>query len=418
MYHIGGVLRANGHLIDIIDPDICGHSEDNYHNLMDNIKHICGEKDAVVISSNTFTWPYIKQCIEGLRRNGYRNSIILGGIHPSRMGRYLIKTSPVDYIIKGDSEIVLPQLLRSINEKGDLRAINGIIFKERGEIIETPESINTSFNEKMPFPAYDLVPRGVYDSLTIESSRGCSGNCSFCSIINKRKWRGFVADIAIERTLLAAREMRNKINSNSIVFTDDHFFENKDRAIEILDRLYKTEISEYALLVEAKLKILRDVRIINIIKKYPRISIQVGVECGYDKGLIKIGKGILTKDIFDVAQIILENHLNTNVFFSFIIGFPWETKDEILHTIKTLISLVCNYNITVNCSWWLPLPSPEFEILKSMQPEIDESLFDTSDWMTNRELFFKIHPYITEKEYEEIDNIIKLSAEFGYDLKI
>ena len=51
--------------------------------------------------------------------------------------------------------------------------------------------------------------------------------------------------------------MRNKINSNSIVFTDDHFFENKDRAIEILDRLYKTEISEYALLVEAKLKILR-----------------------------------------------------------------------------------------------------------------------------------------------------------------
>ena len=49
MYHIGGVLRANGHLIDIIDPDICGHSEDNYHNLMDNIKHICGEKDAVVI---------------------------------------------------------------------------------------------------------------------------------------------------------------------------------------------------------------------------------------------------------------------------------------------------------------------------------------------------------------------------------
>lgn len=79
---------------------------------------------------------------------------------------------------------------------------------------------------------------------------------------------------------------------------------------------------------------------------------------------------------------------------------------------------MCNYNITVNCSWWLPLPSPEFEILKSMQPEIDESLFDTSDWMTNRELFFKIHPYITEKEYEEIDNIIKLSAEFGYDLKI
>ncbi|MFA9375871.1 MAG: radical SAM protein [Lachnotalea sp.] len=417
MYHIGGVLREAGHFIEIIDPDLY-IQDNNSTSLIEKIINMSRDKEAVAISVNTFTWSYVKKYVEELRKNDYNNSIILGGVHPSRLGEYLLKTTPIDYIVKGDSETTLPQLIHAIESGNELTDVKGIIFRSGEEIVETPDAINREFDNEIPFPAYDLVPSGVYDSFTIESSRGCSGNCSFCSILSKKCWRGYSVDIAVERTFRAVKEMKDKVSSKSIVFTDDHFFENKGRAIEILDRLYKTDISNYALLVESKLKVLKDEKILNAIKKYPRISVQVGVESGYDEGLIKIKKGILRKDIFDVAEIILENQLNTNVFFSFIIGFPWETKDKILLTLKTLGALVCDYNITVNCSWWLPLPSPEFEILRSMQPEIDESLFDSATWMTSREVFLKAHPLINEKEYDEINGVIESFSEFGYDLKI
>lgn len=84
--------------------------------------------------------------------------------------------------------------------------------------------------------------------------------------------------------------MRDKILRKSIIFTDDHFFEDKVRAIEILTKLSVTNIKSYSFLVEAKLKVLLDDNVLSAIKKFPGISVQVGVESGYDEGLKRIKK--------------------------------------------------------------------------------------------------------------------------------
>ena len=46
--------------------------------------------------------------------------------------------------------------------------------------------------------------------------------------------------------------MRDKILRKSIIFKDDHFFEDKVRAKEILTKLSVTNIKSYSFLVEAK----------------------------------------------------------------------------------------------------------------------------------------------------------------------
>ena len=418
MYYLGAILRDKGHTIHIINPD-------------DYIDGMVGESLASVIiekfkdfdlfafSSNTFTWGYVKKCISTLKVNNIKNPIVFGGIHPSRVFNHIMQTTDIDYILIGEGDKSFPILVETLERKKNLSEVPNLVYRnDKGDIMINSFMDKMTFDKNTLYSAYDLIPENIYETISIETSRGCSGNCSFCSILNKRCWRGFNSDEAVKRIIGIEKYMRDKILRKSIIFTDDHFFEDKVRAIEILTKLSVTNIKSYSFLVEAKLKVLLDDNVLSAIKKFPGISVQVGVESGYDEGLKRIKKGIKKEQIFQVAEKILKYQLNTNIFFSFIIGFPWETKKDIFKTIETVGFIAMKYNIIVNLVWWLPLPSPEFDALRKMNPDIGFDIFDNVEWNYDERIFEMSHPLLTQKDIIEINEIIAAYAEVGYDLII
>lgn len=418
MYYLGAILRNNGHNIDIIDPDnFIFYKGEN--NLASVIMKKYSDFDLFAFSSNTFTWGYVKNCISKLKANEINIPIVVGGVHPSRAYIHIMKTTDINYILLGEGDKSFFMLIEFLEGKRDISAVPNLVYRnENNDIVVNNYIDNMDFDENMPLPAYDLIPENVYETLSIETSRGCSGNCSFCSILNKRCWRGFDSEEAIKRVLNLEKNMRNRILKKSIIFTDDHFFEDKNRAIEILKQLSFSNIRSYSFLVEAKLKVLLDRDVLSAIKKFPGISVQVGVECGYDEGLKRIRKGIKKEQIFQAAEMILKYQLNTNIFFSFIIGFPWESKRDIMKTIETVGLVAMKYNIIVNLVWWLPLPSPEFDALREMEPDIGYEIFDNVDWNYDEKIFEKSHPLLSKRDIIEINDIISAYAEMGYDLII
>lgn len=418
MYALGSCLREQGHKITIVDANLY-QREILETDFINDIIAASRINDVIAFTINSFTWGHIRITIKKLRESSFKGIIIAGGVHVTHAFRHILEVSSIDYLLIGEGEISLPMLINGLEKGGNIDDVPGLIYKDKKQNIhssrlETPINLN----DDIPLPAYDLVPQGAYRAFTFESSRGCNGNCSFCSIIYKKCWRGYSAESTVKRLLSSEKILRNKISDKIMDFTDDHFFEDIQRAKDILTKLENTILRVYCITLEAKLKVFYDSELCKILKKFPYLNIQVGVECGYDTGLKKIRKGIRKKDILDVAEILYKEGLNKNVFFSFIIGFPWETKEEIFETLNTVAIVKSKYKIAINCVWWLPLPSAEFEILRKIDPSFTYSIFDDMNWINNKNIFQKSRPQLSSADIQEINLIMKNFSRFGYNLKL
>lgn len=417
MYALGSVIRNKGHNIRILDPGLYrrGYFKEDIDQLIIDLSI---QYDVIAFSVNTFTWPRAMLQIKNLRKNSYKGYIIAGGVHPTRVPEYVMKKADIDYVLLGEGEESFPILLDALENKCKLAEVPNLVYRNDEEILFTKRKSYIHLDNKIPLPAYDLVPTNAYKQWSIESSRGCIGNCSFCSIIYKRCWRGYNAEDVLQRMYAAEKEIANKNLPANIDFTDDYFFPDKDRAIKILNEMANSQFKKYRFIVESRIRDTYNQDYIHVFKKLCGMSVQYGVECGYDEGLIRIKKGILKKDIFEAANILYRNSLNTRVFFSFIIGFPWENKQQIYETLETAIRIRIDYQIHVNIAWWIPLPSEEFDYLRKIKPEIGYDIFDKIDWHRDVDLFMRTHPNLTEPDRDELNAIMNRLKEFGYTLRL
>lgn len=414
MYSLGGIIRSKGHSIKIYDPIIyIKKGKDFNTDLVNN----CLKYDIIAFSCNSFNWARVKMVIIQLRNFGYRGIIVIGGVHATHCYKYLMETNDIDYILCEEGDISFPLFLDAIENKLSLTDVPQLIYRDKEKnIIKNHSVIKENFYKDDVLPAYDLLDLYMYDTYTFESSRGCYGNCTFCSIIYKKCWRGYNAESVIERLENIDNIVRERVKKSSIVFTDDCFTGNRQRAKDILKILVKTKFKDYFFLIESRLKDFYDLEYVELLKQFPNINVQIGIESGYDEGLLNIKKGIRYKDIFECGEIIYKNGLSKSILYSFIIGFPWETKSNILDTIKTVGFLNDKYNIVTNCIWWLPLPSKEFDILKEMNKKIDFSLFDKPKWYIDTDIMCDTHPLLSIKDINDINKIMKLYSDFGVSL--
>lgn len=104
----------------------------------------------------------------------------------------------VDYIVRGEGEITLPELLDCHFSRGDASKVKGIAFRVDGRALATPAREYISDLDLIE-GAWDLVDWGIYTYrptpgsvlAIVNSSRGCNQYCSFCSqqLFWSRTWR-------------------------------------------------------------------------------------------------------------------------------------------------------------------------------------------------------------------------------------
>lgn len=145
-------------------------------------------------------------------------------------------------------------------------------------------------------------------------------------------------------------------------------------------------------------------------------NIQIGVEAGYNEGLKKVRKGITIAQLEECAEHLYELDLQDKAFFSFIIGFPWETITEIKSTIFTAAYLYDNFKILANINWLWLMPSDLWDERQNYGIEVNESIFDDPLWFINREYFMETHPNIEIKDIRAVEELIKYYANKGIRL--
>lgn len=337
--------------------------------------------DYVATSALTATINDALQTLELAREVNPDVVTILGGIHPSFMYEEILQTSAaVDYIVIGEGEITLRQLLEVLETDDDPAMVAGIAFRRSGRIVKTVkrEFIESLDDLKVAWDLFDW--KDYYSSVITDSrlgaisiSRGCNHSCSFCSQQQfwEKSWRARdpqkVADELVD--------LFSTYKVNVFLLTDEHPTRDRDHWETLLDAIIAKKIPVHLLMETRATDIIRDKDILWKYRKAGVIYISIGIESADQKVLEAMNKGMLIEDIKPVFDIIREHEIVSEA--SFIVGFPGETP----LSIKNTMELAQRYNPDIaNFFTFTPWPYTDgFNNLKPLIRTDDYSKYNMVD---------------------------------------
>lgn len=407
IYILKNIIKTSGHVVNTIDPtDFIFAARECSRTSVQSIiqcysKLITGyikHADVLAFSCNSFNWSVTKKVIQAVRGYGYRGKIILGGIHPTYFYKHILDTNDIDFVVLGDGDISILELLEALDRGHKKISSPGIAARHNFRTTNnlSPRYLSEQDMKYISAPDYDSLKfKYNYNFLNIESSRGCYNHCSFCSIMSKNKWRPIELNNVLENTSKTIELSGKKFLNKYILFTDDCFTSDIQRASILIKELTKIHPG-YKFFIEARVSDLRG-DFLSRMDPSNFVGIQIGVECGYDEGLKMIKKGITVSDVLEICEQISKYNFNKICMFSFIIGYPWESQAEISETLNTIEFITKKYKIYCNINYLLLLPSRIWETRSNFGIHLDEKFYDEIDCFTSIEKFYASHPLLTDK---------------------
>ena len=298
---------------------------------------------------------------------------VLGGAHVTFMARETLEKYPfVDFVVRGEGEYTMLQLVHCIEKGEEPHKILGLSYRSRSGIVkENPPRPPIMNLDELPPPAYHLLPMDKYrfqglKYATMITSRGCPFRCVFCasSRICGKKWRG----LSPERVVDEMEYLINEYGVRDIEFLDDTFTFDKKRALQICDLIAKRGL-DVRWICSSRVDIF-DKELAQALKKSGCEIVYFGVESGSQRVLNAMKKGITLKQAIRAVKNAKEAGLK-NVA-SFILGMPDETIDEANMTINFAIKLNPDYAQFTICT---PFPGTEL-----YEYAVRNNLLLTRDW--------------------------------------
>ncbi|MCJ7776753.1 MAG: radical SAM protein [Sedimentisphaerales bacterium] len=150
----------------------------------------CDWPDVVCLGEETVSSHEAMRLAGFVKKQHQSTIVIAGGVFFSYTVEESLKGDLIDYIVHGEGEITLLELLKTIAGNNDIRFVRGISYKQNGTIISTPSRPPIPDIDTLPMPAWSKIPMHLYglgsknhpSLVSIEHSRGCTYNCSFCNL--------------------------------------------------------------------------------------------------------------------------------------------------------------------------------------------------------------------------------------------
>lgn len=314
-------------------------------------KKFC-ETDANIIGISVMcnSMPTVLLAVKKIKEEDPDKIIILGGPGATDVGAQLLKDFPVDYIVMGEGEFTIIELMDTIKKGKNPRAIKGIAYKEQDMIVVTTPRERIQNLGSLPLPAYHHIDLSDYDgSASILTVRGCPFHCKFCSthsIYGGQVIKRDLSHIIEEIKLLAPQ-------SKLIAFVDDTFIADKKWALQIVD-IMKAEGINLKWSCNGKIPLM-DKEMLNELKQRNCHMIFYGIESGSERVLKMIKKGHTPEQARRVIEMTIDNveYIRT----SYIWGYPFATVEDFYLTLDNLYADMQLPTVISQLSQLSPLPS-------------------------------------------------------------
>jgi len=321
-----------------------------------------------------------------------KSKIIFGGQHATFLAEQMFRAGNADFVVLGEGEETIVELIRALEDKTDFSTIKGIAYRNGDDIIVNPPRPLISDLDSLPFPCnddFDLDdyegPLGTGRRIGIITSRGCPFNCNYCSSTQfwTKKWRYRSA----ENVLSEIEYLYNELAVGTIVVYDDNFTTKKDRAIEICKGIIERKL-DLKWAASANVTTV-DEEILTWMGRAGCYEVRYGVESGSPTILKNLNKRQTIDQIRSAFRWTREARMRPYVYL--MVGCPGETSDTVNDTINLMREIAAQQRPFAQLLWILP--GTEIYQRAKFHGVISEN-----SWLENDDEFF----YTVEHSIDEL----------------
>ncbi len=364
--YLAASVRQEGHVVRVVDgvgEGIGRHSkfrDDSwiYGLPIDEVVDRIDDDTEVLGVGITFSnfWPISKMLIRALRARFPHAVIVCGGEHVSALPDFVLNEAPIDYVVMGEGEETLCELLAHLGSApGSLpvERIAGLSWRsDDGAITRTPRRRRRRTLDEVPWPAWDLFPMdryfdgGLFASMAFESTgramvimgtRGCPYTCTFCS--NEQMWgiNYFMRDPKD-----VVDEMEHYVQTYGA--TDFHFQDltliiNRRWTHQLCDEILRRNLGITWKTTSGTRSEALDLELLEKIAASGCDELTLAPESGSAEITKVTRKRVQLEKVLTLARLVRDHRLPMQVKANVIIGYPEERLSDVLRTFAYIVRM-------------------------------------------------------------------------------
>ncbi len=347
-----------------------GVSDPLLNRLAENLLNLTSYKDSSIVgfSLHSYSEFLFSLLLAQKIKQGMNVPIVFGGPFVTLHAEFYFKKYKfIDYMIVGDGRIPLLKLLNFLEGNCRIEDVPNLYYRKNGVV---KVNLRQYFDiENIPLPDFDGLPLELYKQdcfegtlfLPYQISRGCLGNCSYCSF---RKVDETPSIKSADKVIGELREYSSRYGSKYFSMCDttlNTFYKETEKICELLI------LSKLGIQWEAFVRISNlDENLLYKMKQAGCSLVKLGIESGSDRIIQLMRKGFTAEQASRVLRICHSLGINTRVYL--IIGYPHETQEDVDRTIafikenKNYIQSFSLYRFRIDCGSFISVSPEEFGV--------------------------------------------------------
>lgn len=261
-----------------------------------------------------------RSIIDNVKKAMPTSVVVIGGMETTFDSyEYMQKNPSIDFIIRGEGELVLFNFVKSLVKYDfDFASIAGLVYRENENIIVNPLEASIRF-EDIPFP-YEKLEVSKGDIVGYESMRGAVDRCSYRQILPDVRLRS----LSVDRI---CREIKYFIvrGAKEVHFVDRYFNYNPQKAYKVWEHIISNDNGDIKFFFDVDGDAI-DEESCELLKTARKglFEFNVDIESTNPEVLDAVGrKANIYQSLYNISKLIGENTVDVNVNLK--AGLPYET---------------------------------------------------------------------------------------------
>jgi anaerobic magnesium-protoporphyrin IX monomethyl ester cyclase len=420
-----GAVLENRYEYEIVDGNLD-------HDAIGTVLASLRNGETALVALTVMPGPQVASAIEvasAVRAASPATPIVWGGYFPTLYSNAAINAPYVDYVIRGQGEDTILELLERLPDRSAVSDIGGLTWKDQSGIVHNPER---KFRPPQEYPPYPYERSGDVDrylrpsfmgsrTAVHQASLGCRYHCTFCGVVSM--FDGYTSPEPAQRLEQTLGVLRDKYHANAIQFYDHNFFDSEASSLPMIEVLSRATMPWWCY-ARADTLAKFSATTWTLLRKSELRMAYIGAEAGSDETLKRMRKGSRVEHTLEVASRCREHGIIPE--FSFVLGGPEDPEGEIEKTLQ-FVKRVKKLNADCEVILYFYSPTPQrarrlrssdpapslLPVLDSYGPEGPELPTTPEEWCEPEWVNFVCHqdaPWLSPRMRQRVKDFAKVLA--------